>query len=349
MLLDGISLLIAVQFLLVGILFLIKGGIENSLKSALSLLLSLTFAEGALWELGNQNLVVQLIISGKKDIIIPPLLFLLLRPSSSYTKKELSIHLVPPVLYSVIFSIIPFVDADYATNRISYQYLNFEIQLAYHVFYLIYGLRSMRGNKSSKQRNYAFPILYILYFMLNVITLLIYCVPFLLKDVFPSFYRINYAPILDLFSYISVGLYVLILFYLVSQLNIDHFFKRKLKTIRYQPDKMEKICNSIIEKKMFTDPNFNISQASQTFNISAQSLSLYLLKVYNTSFAEWLNRQRLEEFKRKIIQRQNNDRFSIDGLARLSGFGSRSTFYRIFKQSEGISPKEYVTHYTSDQ
>ena len=57
-------------------------------------------------------------------------------------------------------------------------------------------------------------------------------------------------------------------------------------------------------------------------------------------FTDWLNEHRLNDVKTQLLD-PTNDRFTIEGLARSSGFKSRAGFYRVFKRATGATPVEF--------
>jgi YesN/AraC family two-component response regulator len=61
----------------------------------------------------------------------------------------------------------------------------------------------------------------------------------------------------------------------------------------------------------------------------------------NVTFYDYINRFRVDEFK-KIVTKQGVDSLTLFALAEKAGFSSRASFFRYFKEIEGISPGEYI-------
>lgn len=59
------------------------------------------------------------------------------------------------------------------------------------------------------------------------------------------------------------------------------------------------------------------------------------------SYKDYIDKKRIEEFK-SIAAEEKNKIYDIPSLALMAGFNSKASFYRIFKQLEGMTPKEYL-------
>jgi len=58
------------------------------------------------------------------------------------------------------------------------------------------------------------------------------------------------------------------------------------------------------------------------------------------NFNELINRYRVEEVKRRLVD-PKNDHLSLMAIGLDSGFNSKATFNRVFKQIAGMSPSQY--------
>lgn len=99
------------------------------------------------------------------------------------------------------------------------------------------------------------------------------------------------------------------------------------------------IENHLYATLAYTDPNYNLHILSKALQIKENQLSLAIKSAGFSSFREYINDLRLQHFK-KLIE-SGSDR-SIKELIYLTGFNSRSTFYRNFSDKYGLSPTEFV-------
>lgn len=104
---------------------------------------------------------------------------------------------------------------------------------------------------------------------------------------------------------------------------------------------VRRIRHVIEEKKPFTDPDLKIGDLAALTGISSYKLSYVFSQHLNEKFYDYINRFRVDEFK--LIANQNTrSRYTLSAMAEKAGFSSRTSFFRHFKDLEGISPGEYL-------
>ena len=100
--------------------------------------------------------------------------------------------------------------------------------------------------------------------------------------------------------------------------------------------------NEIQQNKLFLDSKISLFKLSKSLNMETSVISDLINTQSNDNFYSFINRMRIEEFK-CLIEKQEHLKYNLDSLAGFSGFNSKSTFYRVFKEIEGITPLEYIT------
>ena len=55
------------------------------------------------------------------------------------------------------------------------------------------------------------------------------------------------------------------------------------------------------------------------------------------------NNERWSVKQSSLIEKNEHLKYNLDSLASFSGFNSKSTFYRVFKELEGITPSEFIS------
>lgn len=100
---------------------------------------------------------------------------------------------------------------------------------------------------------------------------------------------------------------------------------------------LQDIKNVVVDNKLFLNHSLTIDQLSQELNVNTKYLSIALNRGMGKSFPEFVNGYRMEKAKELILSDKIKE-YSIDAIAEESGFNSRATFYRIFKEETGTSP-----------
>jgi AraC-like DNA-binding protein len=103
------------------------------------------------------------------------------------------------------------------------------------------------------------------------------------------------------------------------------------------------ILKKVMEKdKLYLEPALNLSAVSAHTHIPQKNISFILNNHLNKSFNEFINEYRIEEVKKRLLEK-GNEHLTIAGLALECGFNSQATFQRAFKSVTGVSPKEYLS------
>ncbi|MGN6293871.1 MAG: helix-turn-helix domain-containing protein [Chitinophagaceae bacterium] len=95
------------------------------------------------------------------------------------------------------------------------------------------------------------------------------------------------------------------------------------------------------DDRIFLNPALNLDLLAAHTGIASKTISMILNQYIGKGFNEWINEYRLNEFKHKLSQ-SNLKQLTISGIASECGFNSQATFQRIFKQSLGMTPTEYL-------
>lgn len=99
----------------------------------------------------------------------------------------------------------------------------------------------------------------------------------------------------------------------------------------------DKIRTSIQNDKIYLNPDINLSVLASHLREPPQYVTQTLSQQLDTSFFDLINNARIEHAKSQLIETKS----SVLDVALATGFNSRSSFYRAFKQFEGVTPTEY--------
>jgi ligand-binding sensor domain-containing protein/AraC-like DNA-binding protein len=121
--------------------------------------------------------------------------------------------------------------------------------------------------------------------------------------------------------------------------------KKKYSANQLSEEKCREIVSKIqtvmSEQKPFLNPDMNIGDLATLTNVSSHKLSYIFSQYMNMSFYDYVNRYRVDEFK-AIVAAYGVDTLTLSALAEKAGFSSRASFFRHFKEIEGITPGEYI-------
>jgi putative ABC transport system permease protein len=94
------------------------------------------------------------------------------------------------------------------------------------------------------------------------------------------------------------------------------------------------------ENRNYEDPDLSLVSLAEKLELTTHELSRILNAILKKSFNDFINEYRVAEVARKM-EDPAYDHLTLLGIAFESGFNSKSTFNRAFRQMTGISAAEY--------
>ncbi|CAD0225855.1 AraC-like DNA-binding protein [Chryseobacterium sp. JV274] len=139
----------------------------------------------------------------------------------------------------------------------------------------------------------------------------------------------------------------------IKRVEIYHEIKEKALNPEVQPilvtekapfadELFEKIELVMREKQLYKDVNFNISKLSAEMDINSSYISKSIRVKGYPNFNNYLNMHRIECVKR-LLTENDIEKVTLMYIYTEAGFSNQSTFNRVFKQMEGITPSEYIS------
>jgi YesN/AraC family two-component response regulator len=90
----------------------------------------------------------------------------------------------------------------------------------------------------------------------------------------------------------------------------------------------------------FRNHNFNISHLATATDSNVRYVSNAIREKTGMNFSPFINSYRVE-FAKKALQ-QADTKYTIEHLSQSVGFSNQTTFNRVFKTIEGLTPTEYM-------
>ena len=94
------------------------------------------------------------------------------------------------------------------------------------------------------------------------------------------------------------------------------------------------------QKQPYLNPTLTIFELAKLIDMQPHQLSKLINKEFGCNFFEYINRYRIESFKKCMLENKFKD-FTLLGVAFECGFNSKSAFNRIFKEQTGLTPGEF--------
>lgn len=149
----------------------------------------------------------------------------------------------------------------------------------------------------------------------------------------------------------NVAVISLIIFYKdkIRKEEIEHEIEKKQEQKITISEKIETIDHEIfekieyfmIEKQPYKDPGFNISKLAAELNMNSNYISKAIRQNNFPNFNNYLNIYRINHVK-KLLKENDLEKITLMYIYTEAGFSNQSTFNRVFKQIEKITPSEYL-------
>lgn len=103
-----------------------------------------------------------------------------------------------------------------------------------------------------------------------------------------------------------------------------------------------RLASVMEEERPYLDEDFRLSQLAALMNLTPQQMSYHLNRNLKKDFYTFLCEYRVRDAGALLLQQESR---SVTSIAFAVGFNSRSVFYRVFKQTTGLTPSQYrATH-----
>ncbi|WP_298531930.1 AraC family transcriptional regulator [uncultured Algibacter sp.] len=301
--------------------------------------------------------ILTFIFANGVRLFLAPLIYVyiksIFRPYKSLFRKNL-IHFVPFTLYFIVY-IIPSV-VNHIGERKFFTHLSFIdndytqglFQDTISLFYLVLSLRLFYSAKNNIKQQYSNisnkDFLWIRNFVLCFLIVILFDVLLIFSAML---FNLNAAEL----AYVTVVVLVISMLYLgyygltQSTIFLPNFLTANLNKPKKGDTHELKALKEKLERALHTDkhfliPELTLSELAIQVNIPERKLSNVINDTMHTTFYDLINSLRVEEAKSKL-KSEAVDKYSITGIAKICGFNSKSSFYRIFKKETGLTPTQF--------
>lgn len=125
-----------------------------------------------------------------------------------------------------------------------------------------------------------------------------------------------------------------------NKLIADLKKERDLKMELVSGDLKISLIELFEKKEIYLDKNLSLSQTANLLMTNTSYLSAVINKEYKCKFNHFVNKYRVEKAC-ELFNDRDMDKYSIEGIAGMAGFKSKSVFNPVFKKATGVAPSEY--------
>jgi PAS domain S-box-containing protein len=97
----------------------------------------------------------------------------------------------------------------------------------------------------------------------------------------------------------------------------------------------------IEHEQLYLDSGLTLKEVADRLHTNTKYLSQVVNHHVGTNFQTFINQFRIKEVKQKI-QEEKYDNLTLFGIALQCGFKNKSTFYKVFRDTVGMTPKAYL-------
>ena len=171
---------------------------------------------------------------------------------------------------------------------------------------------------------------------------LIFLVPYVVPTTrFIMMDSLGYYPI-----YVPLSLFIYVLGikgFLHSRQSLKENKTPSIRLTEQESKKLIKVIQSAMtEDKLYLEPDLELRRLVKHVGSDQRTVSHVLNHYFHMSFNTFVNHYRVEEVKQRMVVPEKKH-LKLSGIAFECGFNSQSTFQRAFKQSTGLSPREYLS------
>lgn len=105
---------------------------------------------------------------------------------------------------------------------------------------------------------------------------------------------------------------------------------------------VRKINLYMLNDKAYLHADFKITTICETIKVNRSYVSEAINRIEGKNFSRYINEFRIQEACTLLKQNEAVANYSIEGIANMVGFKSKSSFYKAFKDIVGVTPNYYL-------
>lgn len=131
-----------------------------------------------------------------------------------------------------------------------------------------------------------------------------------------------------------------------KEFSIKLHRKVKKTDVTVDLDMIAELDKLIETDRVHLDPKLSLQELARMLEANDTILSNTINAHYNKNFRSLINELRVKEVENRLLN-EGSGNLSLLGLASECGFNSEASFYRIFKKTTGLTPKQFLETHSS--
>lgn len=164
------------------------------------------------------------------------------------------------------------------------------------------------------------------------------CVPILIND---KLFGVIDSEHPDVGFYNESHLYILTIVATLCAQRIQDIKAKTKQPLTKENEHYKKLIVLFKEERIYKNPNLSLDCVAEKLGISAGYLSKLINDTTNKSFSQFTNEFRVKESQKKLISK-DFAHYNILSIGLESGFNSKASFNRNFKEIVGMPPLTYL-------
>lgn len=119
-----------------------------------------------------------------------------------------------------------------------------------------------------------------------------------------------------------------------------HKYEKSPLTEQEKTNILARLENIMADEKLYLNSSLNLGETARHLNVAPRYLSQVINEMKEQNFYDYVNRYRINEAKRLLID-PHHETDKIISVQLDCGFNSKSVFNTLFKKITGVTPSEY--------